>query len=222
MFERLELLIGNKINVLKNKTVLLIGLGGVGSYTFESLVRCGIGKIIVVDNDVVDTTNLNRQLLALNTNIGKYKVDIAEERKNLINTECEIIKIKEFIDKDNIELLFKEKIDFLIDAQDTIDTKKLIIKECLNRKINFITSMGTANKMDASKLKITELEKTSYDPIAKILRKYVKDEKLKGKIMVVCSEEQSIKTKGLGSNSFVPATAGLLCTNYVINKLLED
>ena len=97
MFDRLELLIGEKINILKSKTVLLIGLGGVGSYAFEALVRSGIGQIIVVDNDKIDLTNLNRQLLALNTNIGNYKVDEAENRKNEINKECEIIKIKDFI-----------------------------------------------------------------------------------------------------------------------------
>ena len=97
MFDRLELLIGEKINILKSKTVLLIGLGGVGSYAFEALVRSGIGQIIVVDNDKVDLTNLNRQLLALNTNIGNYKVDEAENRRNEINKECEIIKIKDFI-----------------------------------------------------------------------------------------------------------------------------
>ena len=164
MFERFELLIGNKINTLKEKTVLLVGLGGVGGYAFESLVRSGIGTIIIVDNDTFDITNLNRQILATTSSINKYKVDIAEERKNIINKETKIIKIKEFIEEKNINILFKENIDFVIDAIDTIKTKEIIIKECLKRKIKFISIMGTGGKTDASKLEITDLSKTTYDP----------------------------------------------------------
>ena len=116
MFDSFELLVGEKINVLKSKTVLLIGLGGVGSYAFEALVRSGIGRIIIVDNDTIDITNLNRQMLALNTNIGSYKVDEAEKRKNLINKECQILKIKDYITKENINILFKTQVDFFLDA----------------------------------------------------------------------------------------------------------
>lgn len=222
MFDRLELLIGNKIEILKNKTVLLIGLGGVGSYALEALIRSGIGKIIIVDSDKIDQTNLNRQLLALTTNIGNYKVDEAEKRKNQINKNCQIIKIKDFITEDNINILFNNQIDFLIDAIDTINTKKLIIKNCLNKKIKFISAMGTGNKIDASKLEITDIRKTTYDPLAKKLRKYIKDEKLNGKIPVVSSTEKPIQTNKIGSTAFVPATAGLLCASYAINQLLKE
>ncbi len=222
MFDRLELLIGDKINILKNKTVLLIGLGGVGGYAFESLVRSGIGTIIVVDNDKIDVTNLNRQILALKSNVGSNKVDIAEKRAKDINSECKTIKIKEFITKENINILFKNNIDFLIDAEDTMEVKKLIIKECLNRKIKFISAMALGNKMDASKVEIINLNKTTYDPIAKNLRLFVKEEKIKKKIMVIASSEKPLKNKPVGSNAFVPAVAGLLCTSYVINELLKE
>lgn len=220
MLNRLELLIGDNINIIKNKTVLIIGLGGVGSYALESLVRSGINKVIIVDNDKVDITNLNRQLNTNLNNIGEYKVDVWETHIKSINKECEIIKVREFITPDNIDLLFNNNIDYLIDACDTIDTKKEIIKECKKRQIKFITCMGTANKMNPELLKITDLSKTEYDPIAKILRTFVKKEKINGKIKVVSSTEKPLKTNGLGSNSFVPATAGLLLTSYVINDII--
>ena len=222
MYQRLELLIGKKVDNLKNKTILLIGLGGVGGHIFESLIRSNIGTIIVVDSDKFEETNLNRQILATKKTINRYKVDAAEDRKNEIDESINIIKVKEFITKDNIELLFTNKIDFLIDAQDTIETKKMIIKECLKRKIKFISIMGTGGKMDASKLEITDLSKTTYDKLAKKLRNELKKEKIKGKIPVVSSTEKPIITKPIGSNAFVPATAGLLATSYTINELLKE
>ena len=222
MLERLELLIGNKINILQDKTILLIGLGGVGGYTFESLLRSGIGKIIIVDNDKFDKTNLNRQILATINTINKYKVDTAEERKNEINPNCQIKKIKEFITEKNTDIIFKERIDFVIDAIDTVKTKEEIIKYCLKNKIKFISIMGTGGKMDASKLKITKLDKTSYDPIAKKLRTRMKKENIKGKIPVISSTEQAKITSPIGSNAFVPAVAGLLATSYAINEILKE
>lgn len=222
MLDRLELLIGDKINLLKEKTILLIGLGGVGGYAFESLLRSGIGTIIIVDNDTFDKTNLNRQLLSNLDNIGSYKVDEAEKHKNQINPNCQIIKIKEFITKDNIDLLFKYKIDFVIDAIDTLDTKKIIIKKCLEKQIKFISVMGTGNKMDGTKLEIIDIRKTTYDPLAKALRQYVNKDHLKGKIPVISSTEKPLKTKKVGSNAFLPAIAGLLATNYTIIELLKE
>jgi len=224
MFERFELIIGNKIELIKNKTVLIIGLGGVGGYALESIVRSGIGKVIIVDYDIVDETNLNRQILALSNNIGRKKVDVAYERIKEINKDCKIIKINEKITIDNIDILFREKVDYIIDACDTVETKKQIIRECLKRKIKLISSMGTGNKLDPSKLQITDIRKTSYDPLAKAIRKMIKDEKIKEKIMVVSSTEQPIKTnsKKVGSTSFVPAIAGLMCASYVINDIVGE
>ncbi len=222
MFERLELLIGNKINLLKNKTVLVIGLGGVGGSAFESLVRSSIQNIIVIDGDKIDITNLNRQTLAWRNTIGKMKTEVAEILAKNINENCQITKISTFLNEQNIDKLFKQKIDFVIDAIDDIKIKKLIIKKCLKEKIKFISVMGAGNKMHPEMLEITDIRKTTYDPIAKIIRKMVKDENIKGKIPVVYSKEKPLITGKIGSNAQTPLTAGLLASSYVINKLLEE
>lgn len=223
-FKRFELLIGKEnFKKIQNTTVLIIGLGGVGSYAVESLIRSGIKKIILVDSDKIDVTNLNRQLMTNYNNVGKYKTEELAKRIKSINKYIEIKIVNEFITSENINILFNEKIDYLIDACDTINTKKEIIKECIKRKIKFISCMGVGNKMDPSKLKITDIRKTSYDPIAKIIRKMVKDEKIKEKIPVVFSDEVPSKTNDvIGSNSFIPSIAGLLCTSYVINDIVKD
>lgn len=223
-FSRLKLITGeDNFNKIKNTTVLVLGVGGVGSYAVESLVRSGIGKIVIVDNDKVDITNLNRQLMTLHSNIGKYKVDVLEERIKDINPECEVVKINEFITSNNINILFNENINYVIDACDTVDTKKSIIKECIKRNIKFISCMGTGNKIDPTKLEIIDIRKTSYDPLARIIRKMIKDEKINNKVMVVASTEQPLKNDSniIGSNSYVPATAGLLCSSYVINDIIK-
>lgn len=222
MFDRLEIIIGDKTKTLKEKTILLLGLGGVGGHVFEALVRSGIGTIIVIDNDIIDITNLNRQLLATKNNIGNQKVDEAENRKNEINKDCNVIKIKKFITEDNLDSIFNQKIDFVIDAIDTIKTKKALIKKCLEENIKIISVMGTGNKMHPELLEITEITKTSYDPLAKEIRKYLNKEKIKGKLPVISSIEKPLKTEKIGSNAFVPATAGLLAASYVINELIKE
>ena len=223
-FERLELLIGNKINEIRKKNVLIIGLGGVGSYAVEALVRSGIENITIVDNDVISITNLNRQLMTYQNNIGNYKTDEIEKRILSINPNCKINKITKFVTLDNITELFNEKFDYIIDACDTVTIKIELIRISKKNNIKLISCMGTGNKMDPSKLKIMDIRKTNYDPIAKIIRRIVKNERIKGKIMVVCSDEEPFtKIKNIiPSNSFVPATAGLLCASYVINDIVGD
>ena len=222
---RLEALVGiNNLEKIKNLTVLIIGLGGVGGYALESIVRSGIRKIIIVDNDDIDITNLNRQIISLHSNINKSKVDEFEKRTLDINPNIEIKKINKFINSENINILFEEKIDYLIDACDTIETKKAIIRECIKRKIKFISCMGTGKRLDPTKLEIIDIRKTNYDPIAKIIRKMVREEKIKEKIYTVCSSEQPIKANSnvIASNSFVPGVAGLLCTSYIINDVVKE
>ena len=222
-FDRLELLVGNKINDIMDKTVLVLGLGGVGSYVCESLILSGIEKIIIVDNDKVDITNLNRQLMTTLDNIGKFKTDVWKERIKLINPNCQVIDINTFIDRDNIDLLFNYDIDYFVDACDTIDTKVLAIKKCQEKGINVISCMGTGNKMNPSRLKITDISKTSYDKLAKVMRKKLKEVEIKH-VTVVSSDEESYTKidKTIPSNSFVPATAGLLITSYIINDIVGD
>lgn len=223
-FERLEHLIGeDKVKSLSNKCILVIGLGGVGGYVVESLVRSGIGHLIIVDGDIVEESNLNRQIIATSSVIGKSKVDLFNKRIKDINPDCVVTQINKFIDKDNIDELFCYDIDYFVDACDSLDTKFLIIKNCLDKNIPLISSMGTGNRMDPSKFRITTLDKTSDDPVAKILRKRVRDENIKGKIEVLCSSEVPKKLgKVIGSNAFVPPTAGLLITSYIINKFIKE
>lgn len=223
-FSRLEKVIGiDNINLLSNKKVLVIGCGGVGGYTIESLARSGIGTLILVDYDKVELTNINRQIIALESTIGKLKVDVFEERIKEINPNCNIIKINDFITKDNIDIIFNNEIDYLVDACDTIETKKEIIKECLKRNIKFISSMGTGNKLDPSKLDIVDLRKTVNDPLARILRKFIKDEHINSKVMVLSSTELPVKThdRTPGSTAFVPPAAGLLIASYIIRDFIK-
>lgn len=220
---RLKKVIGEEgISKLKDKTVLIIGLGGVGGAALECVVRMGINNIIIVDNDVVDITNLNRQIISLHSNIGKNKIDVAKERILDINPNCNVVTINKFIDSSNILELFNYKLDYVIDCCDTVSTKILLIKECLERKIKIISSMGTGNKFHPELLEITELKKTSYDPLAKVIRNKFKYEKRK--IMVVCSKEKgiSIGDRTPGSTSLVPNAAGILCASFVINDILKE
>src|SRR5574344_1316501 len=141
--DRLELLLGkDNIDKINTKTVLVIGCGGVGSYTIESLVRSGIGTIIIVDFDTIDESNLNRQLITNKNNIGKYKVDEFEMKNNEISN-TKVIKIKEFINKENIDILFNYSIDYIVDACDYVETKCELIRKCKSKNIKLISSMGT-------------------------------------------------------------------------------
>ncbi len=223
-WNRLDLLIGQENRkILHQKCILVLGVGGVGSSAVEHLVRNSIGKIILVDYDKVDITNLNRQIMTLHSNIGKYKVDVVEQRIKEISPQCQVEKKYEKITTDNIDLLFDEKIDFIIDACDTVSVKKELIRKSIQYQIPLISSMGTGNKLDPRKLEITDIKKTSYDPIAKIIRKMVREEKIKEKIMVISSKEKPMKIeKKIASWSFVPNTAGMLASYYVIEQLLKE
>ncbi len=223
-FERFQKVIGSSnLELLSKKSVLILGCGGVGGYVADALARSGIGQIILVDYDVVEESNINRQIIALSSTIGKYKVDVLEERIKDINQDCKVIKVKSFIDNDNYLELFQYKIDFFIDCCDTMLVKKLVMKESLKRNILFISSMGTGNKMDPSKLEIIDIRKTVNDPLARVLRKFVKDEKINKKIMVLSSRELPVKTgdRTPGSTAFVPASAGLLIASYVVRSFIN-
>lgn len=224
MYERIIKLIGeDNLNKIKKTTVCVVGLGGVGGYAVEGLVRSGIGKLILVDYDKVDITNLNRQIIANQNNINYYKTDIAEKRIKEINPNCEIIKINIKLDENNINNLFRYKFNYLIDACDTITVKEELIKNCLNKNIGIISSMGTGNKMNPSDLEVIDIKKTSYDPIAKKIRKYLRDNNINSKVMVVSSKEKGKKFEGtIPSMIFVPATSGLLCANYIIKDIINS
>lgn len=223
MFDRAIKLIGEeKFNKISNTTVAVIGIGGVGGYAVEGLIRSGISNIILVDYDTIELSNINRQIIADQQHIGYFKVDEMEKRILNINPNCKITKLYDKLSIDNLDLLFKYSFDYLIDACDTIPVKQELIKNCLDKDIKIISCMGTGNKLNPSLLEVTNIWKTSYDPIAKKIRKYLKDNHINKKVPVVYSKEQNQKFEGsIPSMVFVPATAGLLCSNYVINDIIN-
>lgn len=222
--KRLELLVGSeKINKIKKNKVLVLGLGGVGSYALEAIIRSGVENVVIVDFDSIDITNLNRQLMTNHNNIGLLKTEAWEERIKSINPNCKIEIINKKILKDDVKELFEYNINYVIDACDTLEVKEELIIECHKHKVKLISSMGTGNKFDPTKLKIMDIRKTSYDPLAKKIRKFVTENKINYKVNVVCSDETPLKiTNPIGSTAFVPAVAGLLCASFVINDIIKE
>lgn len=220
---RLEGIVGSdNIEKIRKLNVLIIGLGGVGGYAIESLVRCGVERITLVDGDTIKPSNINRQIIATSKNNNKYKTREWKKRIKKINRNAIVNIINTYITEENIELLFGEQYDYIIDACDTTKIKVKLVKECHDRNIKLVSSMGTANKIDATKLIITTLDKTETDPLAKKVRKelgsykeYMKD------VVVVTSTEKAINNNMLGSTAFVPGVAGLLITNYIIKDVTK-
>ncbi len=223
-WSRLELLLKDKTEFVQNKTILIIGIGGVGGYALESLARLGVRNLIIVDGDTVDITNINRQIIALHSTVGKSKVEVFKERILDINPECNITALNKFITSNEVNDLINDNIDYVVDACDTVEVKKEIIRVCNKKNIKFISSMGTGNKINPLKFEIVDIRKTEYDPLAKVIRKMVRDEKITCKVLVVCSKEVPIKTDTnvIASASFVPSVAGLLCTSYIVNDIVGD
>lgn len=223
--ERSALLLGNEaLEILKNKTVLVVGIGGVGSFCVEALARTGIGHLILVDKDKVESSNINRQLLATTETIDQVKVIVMKKRIQTLNPECKVDMYDCFYDCSMDEKIFSQKIDFVIDCIDSIKSKQDLAVACIQRDIPFLSSMGTARRLDPSKLEIMELEKTSYDPIAKRMRNWKRKNKIRNKIWVVCSTEPPRPVeagKPLPSMIFVPASAGLLLASECVKKLID-
>lgn len=224
MFEKLNKIISEKhFNIMQNTHVLLVGIGGVGGFAFEALIRSGIGKITIIDHDVIDITNLNRQIITNNNNIGQKKIEEARKRALEINPKCEIITRDLFLDESNIDEIFKDKFDYIIDACDTITTKALLVKKAKELNIKLISCMGTGNRLDPTKVMITKLNKTYNDPLAKAMRKILKENNLKTNIDVIWSSELPIKTGNRKPSSIilVPSTAGIYAASYIISDILK-
>lgn len=223
-FLRLRKIISSEtVDLLHSKTVLVLGCGGVGGYVCEALVRSNIGRIIIVDFDTISESNINRQIIALESTLGLKKVDVLEKHLKDINSSCEVIKIDKFIDEDNIIDLFKYDIDYFVDACDTVKTKKKVIDLCFEKSVKFISCMGTGNRFDPTKLEVVDIRKTNNDPLARIMRKYIKDKKINKKVMVLSSSEVPVKTGEAvpGSSAFVPSAAGLIIASYVFKELIN-
>ena len=226
---RTSLIIGDEgVDKLKNCNVIVFGVGGVGSFAAEAIARAGVGNLTIVDFDDVDITNINRQLPALHSTVGRYKVEVMKERILDINPDINIKAIREVYNKDTSESILSEHYDFVVDAIDMVTSKLHIIETCKNKGIEIISSMGMGNKLDPTKIEVTDIHKTTICPLARVMRKELKDRRIK-KLKVVYSTEQPAELKKKifngkkitpGSISFVPSVGGLIIASVVINDLL--
>lgn len=230
MFSRFELLIGEEnLNRLQDKHVIVFGVGGVGGYVVEALVRSGIGHITIVDNDEVSLTNLNRQIIATQQTIGQKKVNVMKERILSINPDCDIETLELFYLPENADQIDLTQYDYVVDAIDTITSKIELAVRCEQLHVPLISSMGTGNKMNPAMLEVSDIYKTSVCPLAKVMRRELKARRVKHLKVIYSKElpmkprqsnEQTNKRIVPGSTAFVPSSAGLLIASEVIKDLL--
>ena len=223
--ERQISLIGEeKTDRLAKSSVMIFGVGGVGSFTAEAIARCGVGKIVLVDFDTVSVSNINRQLIADITTVGKKKTAVMAERIRKINPECNVVEEDLFVTAENAkDIINREKVDYVVDVIDNVTAKIAIIEYCKNNGIPVISSMGTGNKLDPFKFKIADIKKTTVCPLARVMRYELKKRNISC-VDVLYSEETPNKNgeRVPASIAFVPSIAGLLIARHVILKLSES
>lgn len=243
---RTELLIGtDNLSKLRESKVIVFGVGGVGSFTVESLARAGVGNIVLVDDDTICLTNLNRQIHATYETISKVKVEAMKDRILSINKKCNVITHQVFVTPDNIQELITDDIDYVVDAIDTVSAKIALAKYCYEKNISIMASMGTGNKIDPTQFKVVDIYDTKVCPLAKVMRYELRKRGIK-KLKVVYSEEIPMKPKSEdvvncktgcvctggtkkctirrqipGSISFVPPVAGMIIAGEVIKDLTD-
>ena len=231
LFSRSELIYGkDAMNKLSKCHVAIFGVGGVGGYVAESLARTGIGKFTLIDNDVVNLSNFNRQIIATRDTLGKYKVDAMKDRILSINDKA-IVEVKHiFVLPENIDEINFKDFDYIVDAIDTVKAKLAIIKKANELNIPMISSMGAGNKLNPMGFVVADINKTEYDPLAKKIRLELRKLGIK-KLKVVFSKERPVELKEQqfnenkkpipGSNAFVPSACGLLIASEVVNDLIK-
>lgn len=240
-FSRTELTIGPEgLEIMRNSTVAVLGIGGVGSFAAEALARSGIGRIVMIDKDVVDITNINRQLHALLSTVGQPKAELMRERISQINPACDAVALRMFYTEETYERLFEYPLDYVIDASDTVTYKIHLIKQCLERNIPIISSMGAANKLDPTRFQVADISQTSVDPIARVVRQKLRKEGITKGVKVVFSTEEPLKPREdvtqqivpenapeirkaqqpPASNAFVPPVVGFIMVSVVVRELL--
>lgn len=232
IFTRTEMLVGElNMSKLKDSHVAVFGVGGVGGNCIEALVRSGIQTISIYDNDDVSITNINRQIIALHSTIGKKKVDVMKERLLDINPNVTVHTYDMFVSKDNFDQIDFKAYDYVIDAIDTVSAKLMIIETCKQLNVPVISCMGTGNKLDPTKLAIMDIEKTNYCPLAKVMRHELKKRRIR-KVKVLASseiplkplktsEEETNKRSVPASCAFVPSVAGLIICSEVVKDLIQ-
>lgn len=234
IFDRTKMLINEEgIEKLKNKKVAVFGVGGVGGFALEALCRAGIGNLVIIDFDTVDVTNINRQIIALHSTIGKSKVEVFKNRLLDINPNLNLEVHNVFFDETLVDELIRNDYDYIIDAIDSVKSKIALIKNSIKKDIKIISSMGMGNKLNPEKIEITDIYKTRNCPLARIIRKEMKVSRIK-KLKVVYSTELPIdidkeQARKLndgklspGSISFVPSVGGLMMASYVVRDLLSE
>lgn len=231
-FSRTELLIREKgLKRLKQATVMVLGVGGVGSHCIEALARSGVGTLILVDNDTVSKTNINRQSIAYHSTVGAYKTKLMKDRIFDINPSAEVVTYETFVLPENLEQIFSQKVDYIVDAIDTVTAKLALVEYAKAHKTPIISCMGTGNKLHPELFEITDISKTSVCPLCKVMRKELKNRGIKH-LKVLYSQEKPIEVSGKdtgedkgkkrslpGSVSFVPPVAGLLIAGEVIREI---
>lgn len=233
--ERTSLLLGDeKLEILRQANVLVVGLGGVGAYAAEMIARSGVGRMTIADADTVSATNINRQLIALHSTIGKQKAELMAERLRDINPEIELTVVNRFIKDDETDaLLDSQKFDYVVDAIDTLSPKLALIKGCLDRNIPLVSSMGAGAKTDPTKMDICDIAKTHHCPLAHMLRKRLhkigirsgfkavySPEPVREGAMILCEEQN--KKSNTGTISYIPALFGIGCASVVIRGLINE
>ena len=231
IFNRTLRLIGPEaFERLQNAQIAVFGIGGVGSYTAEGLARSGIGSLTLIDSDVISPTNINRQIPATTNTVGLKKAEVMAERIKAINPDCKVLAIDVFYNSDTRDVLDLSKYDYIVDAIDTVSSKLLLIEQCTNKNVPIISSMGTGNKLDPTKFKISDIYKTSVCPLAKVIRHELKKRVIK-KLKCLWSDEKpltpyevgfpedSLKRNVPASISFVPSVAGLIISGEVIKDI---
>ena len=223
-FQRLKLLIGEEnFSKLTEATVAIFGVGGVGSFAVEALARSGVGHLILIDKDNLDETNINRQIHALGSTVGKSKVEVMRERILDINPAAQVDTVQKFFSPtEDVDDFFICRYDYVVDAIDTLTAKIFLVEECTRREIKIISSMGAGNKLDPTRFKVSDIFQTSVDPVAKIMRKKLKERGIKN-LKVVWSDETPRPVKNfIGSTAFVPSVAGLILAGEVVSDLIGN